>query len=439
MMRITAAVFAMALAIPATADVDIQEITSPGGLTSWLVEEPAIPFIALEVRFKGGGSLDLPGKRGAISLMTSLLEEGAADLDARGFARAKEGMAASFGYSVSDDGLTVTARFLTENSDDAVDLLRNSLVAPRFDEEAVERVRQQLLSNIRSDDKDPDTLARRAFDVMAYGAEHPYGSSIDGTAESITGLTRDDLITAHRNLLVKDRVDIGVVGDIDPEALGAMLDKLLGDLPTGGAALPSKVDVSIKGGVTVVPYDTPQSVAIFGHSGIDRDDDDFFAAFLLNHVLGAGGFESRLMTEVREKRGLTYGVYSYLAPKDFAATYQGSVASQNDRIGEAITVIGDEWRKIATDGVTAKELADAKLFLTGAYPLRFDGNSNIASILVGMQSQDLPIDYIATRNDKVNAVTMEDVTRVAKRIYQPENLHFVVVGKPVGLSTSAGN
>ena len=130
---------------------------------------------------------------------------------------------------------------------------------------------------------------------------------------------------------------------------------------------------------------------------------------------------------------MTYGVYSYLAPKDLGAVYMGSVSSSNDRIAEAVQVIRDEWSRMATEGVTQKELEEAKTYLTGAYPLRFDGNSQIASIMVGMQMQKLPIDYIATRNDKVNAVTLEDVNRVARELLDPENLHFVVVGKPIGL------
>ncbi len=232
---------------------------------------------------------------------------------------------------------------------------------------------------------------------------------------------------------------IGAVGDIDAETLGKLLDRLLGDLPETGAPMPEPVDVTLEEGVTVVPFDTPQSVAIFGQEGIERDHPDFFPAYVLNQILGAGGFESRLTEEVRVKRGLTYGVYSYLSPKDYAATYQGSVSSANDRVAEAIDVIREEWRRIAEDGVTAKELADAKLYLTGAYPLRFDGNANIASILVGMQMEDLPIDYIATRNDKVNAVTLEEANEVASWLYKPEELHFVVVGQPEGLEATAAN
>lgn len=439
MIRIFAVIVSLVLALPARAEVDIQEVTSPGGLTAWLVEDSAIPFVALEIQFLGGASLDEPGKRGAVSLMTSVLEEGAGELDSRGFARAREALAASFGFSSGDDSVTVTARFLTETQDDAVALLRDALVTPRFDEEAVERVRRQLLSSIRSDQKDPQSIARATFDVIAYGADHPYGSDPDGTEESVGALTRDDLLAAHRNTLTRDRVVIGASGDINPETLGRVIDELLGDLPATGAPLPEKIKVDMTAGTSVVPFETPQSVVIFGHEGIAQDHEAFFPAFLLNQVLGAGGFESRLMTEVREKRGLTYGVYSFLSPKDYAATYQGSVSSANDRVAEAVDVILDEWAKMAMDGITDTELEDAKLYLTGAYPLRFDGNSNIASILVGMQSQGLPIDYIATRNDKVNAVTLEQANEVAAWLYRPDKLHFVVVGQPEGLDSTAAN
>ena len=437
MIRLISVFIAFLTALPVWAAVDIQQVKSPGGLTAWLVQEPSIPFVALEIAFEGGASLDEPGKRGATSLMTSLLEEGAADMDAREFARSVESLAASFSYDVGDDALSVSARFLTENRDQAVELLRASLVQPRFDEDAVERVRAQLLQNIRSNAKDPDRIARREFDAIIYGTDHPYGSSSDGTLESVGALTREDLLTAHKNILARDRVVIGAVGDIDPETLGLLLDRLLGELPATGAPLPEKIDPDIEPGLTVVPFDTPQSVAIFGHEGIPQDHPDFFPAFLLNQIMGAGGFESRLTQEVRVKRGLTYGIYSYLATKKLAATYQGSVSSANDRIAEAIDVVQDEWRDIAENGVTAQELEDAKLYLTGAYPLRFDGNGRIAGILVGMQRQGLPIDYIPTRNDKVNAVTLEQANAVAKWLYQPDNLHFVVVGQPTGLEDSA--
>jgi zinc protease len=429
---------ALLLALPAKAEVKIQEVVSPGGITAWLVEEPSIPFMALELRFRGGASLDRPDKRGAINLMTGLLEEGSGDLDSRAFSKATETLAASFGYSVGPDRLSVSARFLSENRDEAIALLRDSLIAPSFGAEDIERVREQILTGLRSDTTNPDTIAETAFAKLSFG-DHPYGTNLDGTLETVPTLTRDDILNAHKDVLAKDRLYVGAVGDITPEELGTLLDTLLGDLPDTGAKMPERTEFLAKGGVTIVEFDTPQSVAVFGQRGIKQSDPDFFAATLMNQILGGGSFESRLMTEVREKRGLTYGVYSYLAPRDLAESYGGRVASGNDRIAEAIDVIRDEWEKAANEGVTAEELQNAKTYMTGAYPLRFDGNGPIAKIMVGMQMIGLPIDYIATRNDKVEAVTLEDANRVAKDLLDPDGLHFVVVGKPVGIESTTNN
>ncbi len=434
MIRILATVIGFILAVPAWAGVYIKEVETPGGITAWLVEDHSIPFMALEIRFRGGTSLDAAPVQGATNLMVGLLEEGAGDLDAREFARSLEALAASISFSSSDDDVSVSARFLSENRDEAAALLKLALTQPRFDEPAIERVRQQVLSGLRSDAVDPNDIAGATFRRMAYG-DHPYARIGDGTEQTVAALTRDDLVAAHAGAIARDRIYVGAVGDITEAELGAFLDELLGDLPETGTPIPGRADVTIEGGVTVVPFETPQSVALFGHLGIDRDDEDFFPAFVMNHIMGGGGFESRLMTEVREKRGLTYGVYSYLLPKDLASLYMGSVASANDRVAEAIEVIRAEWADMAENGVTSEELEAAKTYLTGAYPLRFDGHSRIATIMTSMQQQGLGVDYIDTRNDKVNAVTLEDIARVADRVLQPENLHFVVVGQPEGLET----
>lgn len=435
MIRHILAICLIFAALPAKADVDVKEITTPGGLKAWLVEEHNIPFVSLELRFRGGTSLDAPGKRGATNLMVGLLEEGAGDMDARAFARATESLAASFRYDASDDAISISASFLTENRDDAVSLLRDSLANPRFDEQAIERVRAQVMSNIRSSLKDPRDLAGMAFDKLVYG-EHPYATSRNGTVESVSSLKREDLLNAHKAALARDRVFISAVGDITEDELKQLLDDLLGDLPKTGAPLPKPADVNLPGGVKVVDFETPQSVAMFAQPGIDRDDPDFFAAYILNHILGGGSFESRLMEEVREKRGLTYGVYSYLADRDGAQLWMGSVSSANDRIAEAVEVIRDEWAGIRENGVTEQELEDAKTYLTGAYPLRFDGNGPIADITVAMQMENLPTDYILNRNAMVEAVTLEDVNRVAQDLLDPSRLTFVITGQPKGLETT---
>ncbi|MBY5972436.1 M16 family metallopeptidase [Pseudooceanicola marinus] len=438
MRHILAPALLLLTALPLRAEVPIQEVTSPGGLTAWLVEEHSIPFTALEIRFAGGASLDEPGKRGATYLMTGLLEEGSgtgeAEMDSREFGRAVEGLAAQFSYDAHSDGLSVSARFLSENRDEAVALLRQSLVEPTFPEDAVERVKSQVLSIIRNDAKDPQKIASTNFAAQTYG-NHPYATSIEGTEASVAPLTREDMIDAWRNVMVKDnnRVSIAAVGDITPEELGVLLDDLLGELPERGGPLPGQANLTLTPGVSITLYDTPQAQVIWGQEGLGMDDPDFFPAYILNQIIGGSGFDSRLMTEVRENRGLTYGIYSWLADRDYADVWMGSVASDNRRVSETIEVIRDEWARVAEEGVTAEELEQAKKYMTGAYPLRFDGNGTIARILVGMQHDDFPIDYPAGRNDRINAVTLEEINRVARERLHPDRLRFVVVGQPDGL------
>lgn len=431
---IITAAFAVTASV-ASAAVDIKTITSDGGISAWVVEEPSIPFVALEIRIRGGASLDADGKRGAVNLMMGLLEEGSGDMTAQEFQAKRESLAASFGYRAYDDTISLSAKFLTENQDEALALFKQSLISPTFDQDAIDRVRAQVISGINSDAKNPNRIAGAAFDQAAFG-DHPYGSSMDGTIETVTALTRDDMFDAHRSVLTRDRLFVSVVGDVTADAVGPMLDDLLGALPDDGPPLPDDVPFGLAGGVTVIDYETPQSVALFGHAGIKRDDDDFFAAYIMNQILGAGGFESRLMNEVREKRGLTYGISTFLVPKFHAEMVLGQVASANATIAEAIDVTRTEWARMANDGVTAKELATAKTYLTGEYPLRFDGNGEIADIMVGMQMIGLPPDYVVNRNDYIEAVTLEDINRVAGELLDPDALHFVVVGQPEGLTST---
>jgi zinc protease len=432
---IFAALLSVLAALPAFAAIDIREVASPGGIRAWLVEEHSIPFTALEIRFQGGSSLDAPGKRGAINLMTALIEEGAGDLDARAFAEAREALAAEFAFDVHDDALSVSAKFLTSNRDQAVELLRKALNETRFDQDALDRVRGQVMSILTSDETDPDEILARAFDKAAFG-DHPYGSSRNGTKETVAAFTRDDMIEAKARVMTKDRLFVSAVGDITADELGLLLDQLLGGLPESGAPMPPDTAFLAVGGVSVIDFASPQSVVMFGHSGPDRDDPDFFPAFVLNQILGGGGFTSRLMEEVREKRGLTYGISSYLVTIDHADTWQGYVASANEKVAEAIEVIRAEWARAAAGDVTEEEVAAAKTYLTGAYPLRFDGNGQIADILVGMQMQGLPTSYVRERNGYVEAVTLADVQRVAAKWLRPEALRFVVVGQPVGLTAT---
>ena len=428
------AIFAavLLLAAPVKAEIAIQEVTSPGGIKAWLVEDHNIPFTALEIQFKGGSSLETPDKRGVVNLMTATLEEGAGEMDSKAFAEAREALAAGISFDSGADSVEISAKFLTENRDQAIELMRAALVNPRFDQDAVDRVREQVLSNLRANEKDPGTIASEKFDALAFG-DHPYATTGDGTIETVTKLTRDDVVAAHKAALARDRVYVAASGDITAEELGKLLDRLLGDLPATGAPQPGAAPWLLPPGVTVVDFPTPQSTVFFGELGIARDDPDFFPAFILNEVIGGGRFTARLMTEVREKRGLTYGIGTYLVGMEHADMLLGQFSASNDKVAEAIKVVKEEWGRIVSEGVTPEELEATKTYLTGSYPLRFDGNGPIASILVGMQMDAMPIDYVTTRNAKIEAVTMEDIQRVAARLFKPAALHFVVVGQPEGM------
>ena len=418
---------------PLAATVDIQMLKTASGLKVWLVEDHNIPFVALELRFDGGTGIDPVEKAGATNLMMSLLEEGAGDLKVQEFAAAKEALAASFGYGANLDNVSISARFLTENQDEAIALLRQSLIAPRFDKDAVERVRAQVLNRLKADKKDPNAIISKAFNDEAYG-DHSYARGGSGTIETVTGLSIGDLKAAHQYAMVLDRLYVSAVGDVTAEEVTDLIENLMAGFPnTSKRPLPEQASLGLTQGVQVIDYPTPQSVALFGHEGIDRDHPDFFAAYILNQIFGGNGFASRLMREIREKRGLSYGINSYLASRDYADVYIGQFSSANDSIAEALDVLRDEWTKISRDGITQKELDGAKTYLTGAYPLRFDGNAPIARILVGMQMQGLEPNYITRRNDKVNDVTLEQANSVARWFYQPEKLRIFVIGQPAGL------
>ena len=425
------AAFALLLAWPATS-LEVQELTSPGGREYWLVEEPAIPIVALEISFAGGARLDPDDKPGLANMMRGLLDEGAGEMDALAFVRARDELSARFGFSAGSDALDVSARMLVETLEPSIELLATALASPRFDPEPLERVRGQLRASIAEAATEPDSVAIEAWNADAF-PRHPYGRATEGTAESIERITREDLLAAHQRLLTRANARIAIVGAIDAERAGWMVDTVLAGLPEGEPYVADRTDDAPPPGLKVIEMDVPQSAAIFGHKGIPRDDPDFIAAYVMNYVLGGGGFASRLMTEVREKRGLAYGVYAYLSVREEAALYLGSVRTANARMAESLEVIRAEWTRMATEGISEAELDAAKKYLTGAFPLGFDSNAKIARYLVFLQESGLGREYLDKRNDLIMAVTVEDVKRVAARVLQPEALSIVVVGKPTGL------
>lgn len=431
--HILIAVLFCALPLCAARAVTIERVTSPGGIEAWLVQDHVNPIIAVDIAFKGGSAADPAGKGGLAEMVGGLLDEGAGDLDSQAFHGKLEDLAIGFGFSAGPDDFHGHVQTVTANRETAFDLLRLSLSQPRFDADAVERVRGQILTILAGELQNPNVVARRAFAQAIY-PDHPYGLPGDGTPESIKSITADDLKAWVKARLGRDVMTISVVGDITPGELAGLLDRTFGALPAKADPIAlADVEPKATGDVQVIRRSIPQSVVMFGEPGLKRDDPDWYAAYVMNYILGGGGLSSRLMTEVRVKRGLAYGVYTYLAPRDHSALLAGSVATRNDRVRDSLAVIREEWRRMAERGATAEELADAKTYLNGSFPLQLESTRAIAGLLEAIQLDHLGIDYLDRRSRLIDAVTLADIRRVAARLLDEHRLSFVVLGDPQGL------
>jgi zinc protease len=439
MSRLVAFVAAAALAWLATAApaaaMSIEKIVSPSGIHAWLVRESSVPLVALNYAFHGGSSQDAADKSGTANLTADLLDEGAGDLSSAAYHERLENHAIDLRFSVGRDYFRGTLRTLSEHRDEAFDLLALALTRPRFDADAVERVRGQEMAGLRRAMTNPNDIASRRWWHAAF-PDHPYGRESKGSLESVPHIAVADLRDYVRRVFARNELTISIVGDIDAKAAGELIDRAFGQLPARNDLKPvPEASPSGLGRRIVVKLDVPQAVVAFGGPGIARHDPDFMAAYVVNHILGGGTFSSRLYQEVREKRGLAYGVSYSLVWFRRAAVVIGGTATRADRAGDALAVIEHEIERMAAQGPTPEELADAKAYLKGAYALSLDTSMKIASQLTQIQIDDLGIDYIQRRGGMIDAVTIEDAKRVAKRLYGG-GLLVTIAGRPKGLASS---
>ena len=430
---LAALVFLVLFAIPAPA-MEIEEVTSPGGIRAWLVEDKTIPLIAMQFSFKGGSALDPQGKDGVTHFLTGMMDEGAGDLDSAAFQKKRDELAFKMSFDDSLDYFEGNFQTLSRNRDQSFALLKLAVTSPRFDAEPLERVRRQFVVSAGDDDENPDKIASRAWMTAALG-NHPYARDVNGSEKTLAAVTAADLAAAHQRIFVKKTLQIAVVGNIDAATLSRLLDDTFGGLPEGvEPELPAMVKSVAGPSLKVIDRDIPQSIIVFGHAGILRSDPDFIPAYIMSEILGGGSFGSRLTAEIREKRGLTYGVGMGLVPLDRAGLFMGSLGTRNEKAGEALALVKEVMKHMAEEGPTAQELDEAKTYFTGSYALRFDSDAKIASQLLGIQQQNLGIDYISRRNAMVAAVTLEQVKAQAKRLLDPDRLIVTVVGRPQGLN-----
>jgi zinc protease len=436
---VAALAFLMMLAAPAARAMTIEAITSPGGIQAWLVRSSAVPIVAINFAFRGGASQDPAGKPGVANMITALLDEGAGPYDSRVFHQMLDDRAADFRFNVGHDYFRGSMRVLKDNYQQAFDLLRLMLNEPRFDASAVERIRAQLKSDLIRANIRPGEIASRAWWSTAF-PDHPYGRPVRGTPESLAQIGVDDLKAFRQNNFARDGLTVALVGDISAEDAGKLLDTVFGALPAKGALTPVPYATPQGLGQQIVrDIDVPQSSVVFGGTGLKRNDPDFIAGYIVNHILGGGSFSSRLYNEVREKRGLAYSVNESLMWMDHAALTIGGTGTRAGQTAGAIAIIQQEIKRMREEGPTADELAKTKSFLKGSYALSLDTSSKIAAQLVQIQLDKLGIDYIDRRDAMIDAVTLADAKRVAKRLYEGGVL-VAVAGQAQGLTAKpAGN
>lgn len=426
--------FALVLSVRAAQAVEVQRVTSPSGIEAWLVEDHTNPIVAMRFAFRGGAALDPGDKVGLAHMAASTLDEGAGDLDSQAFQGRLEDLSITLKFSADKDVFGGTVTTLSQNTDETFRLLGLALTQPRFDAEPVNRIRGQIEASLRSEAEDPNAVASKALAARLY-PNHPYGRPAMGTLEGIAAVTAADLKQFAAERLARDNLVVGIVGDVTPARVKVLLETAFAVLPEH--AKPWTVaDVTPRttAETQVIVKPVPQSVILLAQAGLKRDDPDFYTAYVMNHILGGGGFTSRLYNQVREVRGLAYSVGSYLYPMDHSALILVSAGTANARVAETLSVVREEWRKIVDQGVTDEELNDAKTYLTGSFPLRFSSSDRIARILVGMQLDNLGIDFLDRRNDQVQAVTRDAVNKLAATLLDTAHLVAVVVGQPEGLA-----
>ncbi len=426
---ITTITFLLAFAVHANA-IDIKQVETQKGIKALLVEDYTLPIIALSISFKGGSTQDEKGKEGTLRLMRALMDEGAGDLDSTAYQAKAEEIGLEFGFSASRDSFSGGGRLLRSEREEAFNLIKLAINQPRFDEDAIERMRDAIRTNIIRGKKNPSSVARKALREALF-PDHPYQRSASGSEQSIDAITRDDIIAMNKKILSRGTLTVGVVGAISEAELKIALDDIFGNLPAE-PAIDEITEVTPKLGEDIsIAMPVPNASVSIVYPAIKRDSPDFFAAHMMNHILGGGTFSSRLYTEVREKRGLAYGVSSGLATFDNTAYFVAGTSTRAENRDETIKIIKDEINRIATKGATDEELEKAKLYVSGSYAIaNLDTSGKIASVLVALQDQNLGIDYIEKRQKYIADVTLEDVNRMAKQFFSAKPT-VVVVGPEV--------
>jgi zinc protease len=396
--------------------IDIQEVVTPSGIKAWLVEDYTVPLISVSMEFSGGSTQDPAGIEGVTSIMGAMMDEGAGDLDTAALKAELEERGIELGFSADRDNVSGGMKLIATEKERAFELLKMVLTAPKFEAASLERIRAGYISGAKRNTNDPDSILGKRIRETLF-KDHPYGREQRGTLNSLEKITRDDIVSRHQALFARDNVYIGVVGAISKEELMVELERTLSDLPQQATLVEIPDIVPVYGMREHITFESPQTTVSLAMPGLKRNAPDFFAAHIMNHILGGGTFSSWLYEEIREKRGLVYGIGTNLVTLEHTAYLGGGFATKPDQAKDALELTLSEIKRMATDGPTQEELDAAKKFVFGTYAIsNLDTSSKISNVLVGLQSSKLGIDYINKRAEFIDAVSLDDVKAIAKRL-----------------------
>ncbi|MDO5692393.1 MAG: pitrilysin family protein [Pseudomonadota bacterium] len=422
---------------PAFAAIPIQHWTQPSGAQVWLVESPVIPMLDVRVDFDAGSRRD-PASQAGLAGVTALMagkgvaaRDGQPALDENALGEAWADLGAAFGGSASDDRMSFQLRTLTEPDllQKSVALAARELGEPAWPDAVWQRERERLSAAIKESRTRPGTIAGLAYSAAVYGS-HPYG--YETTPESLARIGVADMRARYADFIRSCRAKVSLVGAVTRAQADQLVTQLLSRLPQGAncAPLPAVPEVAPLAVAKDerIPFASAQSHMLIGQPGYKRSDPDFFALLVGNHILGGGGFTSRLMDEVREKRGLSYSVYSYFAPGLHAGAFTAGLQTRPDQVAEALAVSRKVIADFVSSGPTDAELQAAKDNLIGGFPLRLDGNRKLLDNVANIAWNNLPLDYLEHWTQRVDAVTTAQIRAAFQRVLQPERMVTVVVG-----------
>lgn len=410
--------------------LNIQDIVSPTGIKAWLVEDHSLPIISMKIGFRDGAVQDPEGLGGVSQLLSNTLDEGAGPYPSKEFQKRLNDSSISLNFDSGRDAFYANLVTLTKSKEEAFALLKLALTKPLFEEEAIERMREANMNRVRSSLSRPEWISARIVNDKIY-AGHPYARNSGGTLTSLQSIKQDDLKAMVSQKLTKDNLVIAVSGAITPKELMMVLELVFGDLPQSSESNTlNDIEIQNTGKTFLYKMDIPQSFIEMNWDALKRDDKDFYAAQVMNQIFGASGFGSLLMEEIREKRGLTYGIYSSMQFLDHAPTLSISTSTEHKNVPEILALTQQVIEKMKSDKVDSKALADAKNYLIGSLPLQLTSTSDIAGILLSLQLDRLPKTYLDERAEKIRAVTAEDVRAVAQRLFAKAPA-TVLVGQPV--------